>query len=171
MTTADLIIGLFAHVDNEMTAVPKHPQAELYPSEMVTLALLYALKGGGKRAFYRWLVRDWLAFFPRLPHRTRLFRLFTTHRAWADRFHAEEGDPANLKICPPKQWNSRMVIETVYSMLTTICRFKHMTHRVWEYFQAHLAFAVALFNILVQWHGFQPNEEGFFELSIAEFSL
>ena len=30
---------------------------------------------------------------------------------------------------------------------------------------------MALFNILVQWHGFQPDENGFVPLSIAEFSL
>jgi hypothetical protein len=30
---------------------------------------------------------------------------------------------------------------------------------------------MALFNILVQWHGFQPDENGFIQLSIAEFSL
>ena len=56
---------------------------------MVTLGVLYALKGGGKRAFYRWLVRDWQALFPRLVSRSRLFRLFTTHADWTDRFRAE----------------------------------------------------------------------------------
>jgi hypothetical protein len=30
---------------------------------------------------------------------------------------------------------------------------------------------VALFNLLVQWHGFVVDEEGFVKLSIAEFSL
>ena len=67
MTTAEFIIALFYRIDNQMCIVPKHPQAALYPSEVVTLGVLYALKGGSKRAFYRWLRRDWLAFFPRLP--------------------------------------------------------------------------------------------------------
>ncbi len=58
MTTAEFIIALFYRIDNQMLDVPKHPQASLYPSEVVTLGVLYALKGGGKRAFYRWLVRD-----------------------------------------------------------------------------------------------------------------
>ena len=79
MTTAEFIIALFYRIDNQMCIVPKHPQAALYPSETVTLGGLYALKGGGKRAFYRWLRRDWLAFFPRLPERTRLFRLWVAH--------------------------------------------------------------------------------------------
>jgi hypothetical protein len=71
-----------------MHDVPKHAQANLYPSELVTLALLFALKGVGPRAFYRWLVRDYGSLFPKLPERTRLFRLFATHRAWAEYFLA-----------------------------------------------------------------------------------
>ena len=86
-------------------------------------------------------------------------------------FHAQEGDPENLTVCAPKTWSDRMVVETVLSMLTLICRFKKMTHRVWAYFEAHLGYAMALFNILVQWHGFEPDEDGFIALSIAEFSL
>lgn len=261
MTTEHFIIALFCRVDNVIGHLPKHSQANLYPSEITTLALLYSLKGGGKRAFCRWLHRDYLHLFPHLPERTRLFRLFVAHQDWArlfledstmlgvidsygiellhpvresrsprqigrkgisnrrwivggkfclllnqfglvvnfdcdtanehdtifqslirlyeDRmivlsdngFHAETGDPANLKICQVKQWNDRMVIETVYSMLTLISRFKHMRDRVWAYFEAHLSFAVAAFNLLVQWHGFQPDQNGFIPLSIAEFSL
>ena len=95
MTTAEFIIALFSRIDTQMGAVPKHPQAALYPSETVTLAVLYALKGGGKRAFYRWVVRDWRAFFPRLPERTRLFRLFVAHADWTDRFRA---DPTPLGV-------------------------------------------------------------------------
>jgi hypothetical protein len=56
-------------------------------------------------------------------------------------------------------------------MLTLVCHFKQVMHRVWEYFQARLAFTMAAFNVLVQWHGFQPNASGFVPLSIAEFSL
>jgi hypothetical protein len=42
------------------------------------LALLYALKGCGQRAFWRWLTKDHLPLFHELPHRTRLFRLFNS---------------------------------------------------------------------------------------------
>lgn len=35
-------------------------------------------------------------------------------------FHAAEGDPPNLKFCPRGAWNDRMLIETVFSMLTLI---------------------------------------------------
>ena len=261
MTTADFIIALFYRIDNQMTNVPKHSQAALHPSEVVTLGVLYALKGGSKRAFYRWLVRDWRAFFPRLPERTRLFRLWAAHPDWIDAFraqpttlgvidsygiellhpvregrsaqplgkkglsnrrwiiggklclvvnqwglivdwacntanvhdsvfhpmirrfqqqmillgdqgfHAREGDPSNLKICPAKTWGERMIIETVFSMLTRVSGFKRQTHRAWAYFNAHLSLAMAAFNLLVGWHGVQPDEKGFVKLSIAEFSL
>jgi len=67
----------------------RHPQAKLYPSEIATLALLAALKGGSGRAFYRWLRRDYLPLFPALPERTRLLRLLVAHRGWAARFLAE----------------------------------------------------------------------------------
>lgn len=266
MTTVDFIIALFCRVDEEMRSVPKHPQAHLYPSEVVTLALLFALKGVGPRAFYRWLVRDSRPLFPRLPDRTRLFRLFATHQDWTDYFLAAptvlgvadsygvellhpwrekrgsqrrraqrigrkglsnhrwiiggklavvlnkwglvsgwaadtanvhdsafqplvarfaeemivltdsnfartEGTPPNMKVCPRGTWNERMVVETFFSMLTTVCHCKKMLHRVWRYFTMRLAFTVALFNVLAQWDGLPLDEHGVAHLSIAQFSL
>jgi len=58
MTTEDFIIGLFCRIDDQMKDIAKHPQANLYPSEIVTVAVLFAIKGVGDRAFYRWLSRD-----------------------------------------------------------------------------------------------------------------
>jgi len=261
MTTVDLITALFYEVDEQLHAIPKHPEARLWPSEVVTLGLLHALKGGGNRAFYRWLTRDYRALFPQLPERTRLFRLFMTHQDWTQAFlaaptvlgvidtygielihpmregrspqqigrkglsnhrwivggklclvlnqyglvvawecatanvadntfqwlirqfeeqmvvlsdtafHAAEGDPTNLKLCQRGEWEDRMLVETVFSMLTLISHLKKVMHRVWASFHARLAFTMAAFNILVQWHGFQPNMYGFVPLSIAEFSL
>lgn len=261
MNTNDFVTELFCRIDDQMTEVKKHAQASLYPSEVVTLAFLYVLKGQGTRAFYRWLHDNWRTAFPTLPHRTRLFRLFKTHQDWTERFladptvlgvidaygvelihpiregrspsqigkkglsnhrwivggklclllnqwglvvawacdtanvsdtvfqpmiraveevmivlsdtgfHAKEGDPKNLKLCPRNTWNTRMLVETVLSMVTVVCHFKHMRHRVWEAFQAHLAFGMALLNVLVQWHGLTPDEDGFIHLSICEFSL
>lgn len=265
LPTQDLIIELFIKVDdrlNELNLNQKHSQADLHPSEVVTLALLFALKGVGNRAFYRWLLRDYTAFFPKLPHRTRLFRLFNSHRHLCQAFMAEpsmlgvidtygielihprregrsesqigqkglsnqrwivggklcfllnhlglvvdwdcstanvydgsafqhivesvedemvvfadEGfqkkdwHPANLRLCKRGEWNVRMVVETVLSMLTYVCHFKRVMHRVWSYFASRLAYTMALFNVLVQWHGFEPDETGFVPLSIAEFSL
>jgi hypothetical protein len=261
MITIDFITELFCRVDDQMRNIHKHSQAVLWPSEIVTLGLLHALKGVSNRAFYQWLTHNYRALFPRVPERTRLFRLFKTHQAWTVKFlakptllgvidsygielihpiresrspqqigrkgvsnhrwivggklclvvnryggisgwvwapanahdtwfhplikvfqgkmvvlgdfgfHAEAGDPPNLKLCHRGEWNQRMVIETVYSMLTLVCHFKKVMHRVADYFQARLAFTVALFNVLVQWNGWVADEEGFVALSIAEFSL
>ncbi len=238
-TTIEFITALFCQVDDHLSDIPKHPEAHLWPSEVVTLGLLHALKGVGNRAFYRWLTRDYRPLFPRLPERTRLFRLLKTHQDWTRAFmaaptvlgvidtygielihpmregrspqqigrkglsnhrwivggklclllnqwglidgrmivlsdtgfHAAEGDPSNLKLCPRGEWEDRMLVETVLSMLTLVCHFKKVMHRGWAYFQARLAFTMAAFNVLVQWHGFQPNASGFVPLSIAEFSL
>ena len=262
MSTIDFITTLFCNVDDEMPDAKKHSQANLYPSEVVTIAILFALKGVGNRAFYRWLKRDYLALFPNLPHRTRLFRLFNTHRKWTERFMADptliglmdtygielihprrEGrttrqigkkglsnkrwivggklcfvlnhiglivdwdvdtanvwdgsafqevaernlpymvvfaddgfvkkdwQPENLKICKPGEWNTRMIVETVLSMLTLVCHFKNVMHRTWDYFKTRLAFTMAMFNILVQWRGIQVDDHGCVHFSIAEFSL
>jgi hypothetical protein len=261
MTTVEFITTLFYEVDEQMRALPTHPEAHLWPSEVVTLGLLHALKGVGNRAFSRWLTRDYRALFPRLPERTRLLRLFRTpqdwtqaflaaptvlgvidtygiellhpiregrspqqigrkglsnHRwmvggklclllnqwglvvAWAcatatvadttfqglirqceermiilsdTAFHAAEGDPSNLKLCQRGEWQDRMLVETVLSMLTLVCHGKKVMHRGWASFQARLAFTMAACNVLVQWHGFQPNASGFVPLSIAELSL
>ena len=261
MTTEDFITDLFCRIDDTMKDEPKHSQANLYPSEIVTLGVLFALKGVGNRQFYRWLERDYKGLFPKLPERTRLFRLFATHQDWANRFlaepsllsvidsygielihpiregrseqqmgkkglsnkrwivggklccllnhlgqvvgwdcntanvhdtsfhplikrfedrtvvfsdfgfHATTGDPANLKVCEPSHHNERMIVETVLSMLTTICHFKKVMHRSWTYFQARLAFTMAVFNLLVSWDGLKPDPTGFVHLSIASFSL
>ena len=59
--------------------MPKHLEAHLWPSEVVTLRLLHALKDVGNRAFYRWLTRDYRTLFPRLPERTRRARPVVIH--------------------------------------------------------------------------------------------
>ncbi len=86
-------------------------------------------------------------------------------------FHAREGDPSNLKLCERGEWNERMMVETVLSMLTLVWHFKKVMHRVWDCFRARLGFTMAAFNLLVQWDGLKPDGNGFVHLSIAEFSL
>ncbi len=90
MKTGNIITHLFCPIDDRMKFVPKHPQGELYPSELVTIGALFTLKGGRLRHFYRWLAREFSHLFPRLPSRTRLQRLLATYRDWTDRF-----------LCPP----------------------------------------------------------------------
>jgi hypothetical protein len=58
MTTEDFISELFYRIDETMKDVPKPPLASLWPSEVVTLGVLFALKGVGNRAFSRWGPRD-----------------------------------------------------------------------------------------------------------------
>ena len=261
MSTNDFIIGLFIRVDTTMAEVPKHPQAQLYPSEVVTLALLFALKGVGPRAFYRWIANNYRDWFPGLPERTRLFRLFATHAAWAEyflaqptplgvadtygielihpwredradlqigrkglsnhrwivgaklaylvnqyglivawdyaaanapdnafqdlvadfqeqmvvftdmSFHAAAGDPPNQKACKRGTWNVRMVVETILSMLTTVCRLKQASQRTWAGLRARLAYTMSLFNVLVLWDRISVDEYCKIHLSIAQFSL
>ena len=46
-----------------MKNVRKRANAKLYPSELVTIGILFALKGNHFRAFYRWLKRDYDGLF------------------------------------------------------------------------------------------------------------
>ena len=89
MTHEDFIIELFCRVDDAMTDVAQHRQAALWPSEIVTLGLLFAIKGVSQRAFYRWISRNHWALFPSLPERPRLFRRLKTHWKWTLRFLAK----------------------------------------------------------------------------------
>jgi len=261
MTPWDLISALFYPVDEQLHALPKHPAAHLWPSEVGTVGLLHARKGGGNRAFRCWLTRAYRSVLPRLPERTRLFRLCKTHQDWTRAFlaaptglgvldtsgseridplregrspqhigrqglanhrwivggklclwlhqdglvvgwdgatahvpahtlqwliqqvdgrrmvlsdtgfHAAAGAPANRKLGQRGEWQDRMLVETVRSMLTLVCHGKKVMHRVWTYFHARLACTMAAFQVLVQWHGLQPNTSGVVPLSIAAFSL
>lgn len=88
MTTEDIIIHLFCQIDDDMKDVPKHSQAKLYPSEVVTLGVIFGLKGGRFSHFYQWIKRDYGHLFPGLPDRTRVLRLLRSHQRWTDRFLA-----------------------------------------------------------------------------------
>ena len=51
MPTDEIIIRLFCMVDDQFGSVNKRSDALLYPSEIVTIGLLFSLKGGRFRAF------------------------------------------------------------------------------------------------------------------------
>ena len=262
VTDSDFIIELFCRVDDQMKDVSKHSQAKMHPSELVTPGILFALKGGGSRAFYRWISRNFGNLFPNLLERTRFFHTLKKQQVHLSRFLAAPsmlglidsfgielihpqrqgrgrcqigrqgysnkrwivggklcllvnhlglvvdwacdtanvydgsafqslvdgvadqmvvfGDwhfvrqgwhPTNLRVCKRGEWNDRMRIETIFSMLTRVCGLKRLTHRVWDYFEMRLAYVMAMFNVLVQWDGLQADENGFVPLSIAQFSL
>jgi len=69
MITIDLITDLCCRIDDRMNALPKHPQATLWPNEVVTLGVLHTFQGVGNRAFHRWLTRDYQPLFPTCPSR------------------------------------------------------------------------------------------------------
>src|SRR5262249_3235061 len=85
----EFTIALFCRVDDVMKDMPRHPRALLAPSEIVTLALLFVFKGVSLRRFHRWVQANLGHRFPALPERSRLLRLFATHRQWADSFLAQ----------------------------------------------------------------------------------
>jgi hypothetical protein len=86
-------------------------------------------------------------------------------------FPAQEGTPPHLKLWRRGRWNTRMLVETVVSRLTGVCQLKTVLHRTGAAFQVRLAFTLAAFNLLVQWHGLRPDATGLIRLSLAEFSL
>ena len=263
MTQEQFITELFCRVDDMLPNMQEHFQAKLSKSELITLGLLFALKGVSQRAFYRWLKHNWIELFPNLPERTRLFRRLKTHRQLTEQFLAEPtmfgvidsygielchpirevhqpnrkrigkkgfaswkwivggklcvltnkfglvtnwqvktanvsdreflpmveavdekmivladkgfrskyNQPNNLKLCNRGEWNDRMLIETIFSLLSQVCKLKHLRQRVWAYFEMRLAYTMAVFNLLQQWNGLNFDKNGVCHLSLAEFSL
>jgi hypothetical protein len=98
VATEDFLIWLFCVVDDRLGRRPRHPQARLWPSELVTIGLLFALKGGSFRSFDRWLARDYAGLFGGLPERTRLLRSLRAHQHEADQFLA---DPTFFTVLDP----------------------------------------------------------------------
>ena len=88
VTTEDIIIHIFCNVDDRLSGVQKIPQAKLHPSEVVTIGILFALKGRHFRAFYRWLSRDFAALFGGLPERTALLRQIRDQQVHTNRLLA-----------------------------------------------------------------------------------
>src|SRR5258708_36376913 len=89
MTREDIIIHIFYNVDNGVGQVAKDPIAKLYPSEVITIGILLALKGGHFRAFYRWLKRDYDGLFGGLPDRTTLLRQLSAQQDYTNEFLAQ----------------------------------------------------------------------------------
>jgi hypothetical protein len=262
MTKMDFITELYCRIADDLMEERKHAQAVLWPSEIIPLGLLHALKGVSNRAFYRGLTRDYGGLFPRGPERTRLFRVFKTHRAWTFQFLAKPTllgivDSFGIELIHPirggrsprqigrkglsnHRWivggklclvvnhlgghhrlgvgarqRARHVVSSPHSDLSEVdggpgrhrlscrsgrsCQSESLPAGRMErphadrnrpvdvdpgepFQEGHaarggilrgprLAFTVALFNLLVQWQGWQPDEDGFVPLSIADFSL
>jgi len=95
MATEEIIIRLFCIVDDRMGHVKKRSDAKLYPSEIVTIGLLFALKGGKFSPFYRWLTANYGHWFPNLPEHSRLTRLL---RDYADNTEVFLADPTFFTV-------------------------------------------------------------------------
>src|SRR5437773_9342770 len=100
MSTIEFITALFYEVDEQLRAMPKHPEAHLWPSEVVALGLLHALKGGGNRAFYHWLTRDYQPLFPQLPERTMRSRGVPTAYTWVFSSYFKWSCTRTLRLIP-----------------------------------------------------------------------
>ena len=84
--------------------------------------------------------------------------------------HAAAADPAPLHRCHSGEWNDRMLVEMLLSMLIMVSYVKKVMPRGWAYFQARVAFTLAALNRLAQCHGRPADKDGFASLSMAEFS-
>ena len=71
VNSTDFSTELFCKVDDAITAAPRHSQAILSVSEVVTIGILYVVKGVGQRACYSWFRDNYGGLFPQLPERTR----------------------------------------------------------------------------------------------------
>jgi hypothetical protein len=108
LTQKEFIAQLFCRVDDAMTAVPKDSRAKLWPSQLITLGILFVLHGRNQRRFYHWLCCNWRHLFPNLPERTRPFRLLARYQRWAERFLAEPSlinfsDSLGMELVHPRR--------------------------------------------------------------------
>lgn len=108
MTQHDFIADLFCRVDDALSDVAKDPRAKLWPSELVTIGLLFVLRGKSQRNFHLWLSSSFLPLFPHLPERSRLFRLLRRHRELSEHFLAEPslinfGDSLGIELVHPRR--------------------------------------------------------------------
>jgi len=68
-------------------------------------------------------------------------------------FHAKEGDPQNLKICPKGQWNERMFMETIFSICEGVLNMKKMDYRLKQSLRVRLQYTAAALNLCMNWTG------------------
>lgn len=108
MSTEEIIIRLFCMVDDRIGPVNKRSDAKLHDSEIVTIALIFSLRGGQYRRFYRWLHANYSFLFPNLPELSRLLRVFKRCAYYTDDFLAEPSfftvaDTYGIELCHPRR--------------------------------------------------------------------
>jgi hypothetical protein len=83
----DIIIGIYCAISDVLGEQDfRHPQSELFVSEILLCGVLWALKGGGFLGFYRWLSRRRLM---KIPERSRLQKLLKVHAEKCKEFLAK----------------------------------------------------------------------------------
>ena len=87
MMTVGFITALFYEIDEQLALSPNTPRPTSGPVRSLPWGCSMPSKAGAT-GVYRWLTRDYRTLFPRLPERTRLFRLFVTHHDWTQAFLA-----------------------------------------------------------------------------------
>ena len=88
VNSTDFSTELFCKVNDAITDAPRHSQAILSVSEVVTIGILYVVKGVSPRACYPWLKDNYGHLFPQLPERTRQFRRLHSQQYGTGRFLA-----------------------------------------------------------------------------------
>ena len=88
MNIGHFITELYCTIDDTLPQLPPHSQAVLSLGEVITIGVLYAIKGVSRRAFYHWLKDNYGDRFPQLPARTRLFRRLEAKAGWTGCFLA-----------------------------------------------------------------------------------
>jgi len=84
MTTNDIVLHIFCVVGEHLPDIPWHPEAKLYKSELVRLALCLL----SKAVLFGPSVAGWNAItaigfeMALAPERTRSQRLLKTHQGW-----------------------------------------------------------------------------------------
>lgn len=92
LSLEDVALVMYVGVDDALRSKAEqheHQQAKLSLSELVTIGLMFSLKGGSFRRFYLWLVANLGDCFPHLPERTRLQRRLLQYQALVVHFLAE----------------------------------------------------------------------------------
>lgn len=85
-----IILELYFAIDEKLKFIQRKADSIITVSEIVTIGVLYALKGRTKRQFYRWLSKNQKHNFPVIPERTRLFRLLEQYANVCSEFSGQE---------------------------------------------------------------------------------
>ena len=85
MTTVELITALFYEVDEQLRVIPKHPEAHLWPSEVVTLAAPRPQRRG-QPCLLSLIVARLSAIVSSAPRAHPALSSFKTHQDWTRAF-------------------------------------------------------------------------------------